>query len=180
MPAMGSWVSVPLKSLGETLWNLSQNHHIGWCGSQSTMSLLMVCGPSGTLTPLQFQIILACGLMQVGQGKNGQDLRSIYSPVPVSPLPTWASQGVHVTHLPIHRTYQSARGTLTVNPLRGMLTAWTTDCYPSMMTQMCPTCGCCSVTLRAMRAQVRRHLLEKYFLDKISDIFLIKTHWLDT
>ena len=63
---------------------ISQNHHTRWYGSRSTSCLLTKRDSLGTLTPLYFQPVLACGSIQMDQGKNSRT--SITSPTLSSSL----------------------------------------------------------------------------------------------
>lgn len=96
MAAKGNWVSVPLKSLWEIIWNVSQNHHTRWCGNWSTPSLLTKCGPLRTLTSLYCLVAPASGSIQMDQDKNGRN--TVTSTTLISSLTSLSLQEVCITY----------------------------------------------------------------------------------
>lgn len=144
---------MPLKALWEIIWKISQDHHTRWCGSWSTSSLWMKCGPLGTLNPLYFHIALAHGLIQVGQTRMvGPQQHLLHSPVC---LLAWPLQEMYNTHPPRAPTRWVEWMDKPLLHQHDKINTLKESCF--------------SVTLKAKRAQKRRHLWNTIY----------KIHWWD-
>lgn len=134
---------------------ISQNHHTSWYGSRST-SPLTKRDSLGTLTPPYFQLVLACGSIQVNQGKNGRT--SITSPTLSSSLTSLST--ARSVQYPSSYSQDSPEFSLSLRAKR-------MDEPPQHDKINTLKDSCCSATLKAKRAQGKRHLLGHSFLGKI-------------